>query len=425
MTGLPNRTAFQKRLDEVLAAADRGGPAVAVAILDLDRFKEVNETLGHDTGDALLGQLGRRLSAAVGEQDLVARLGGDEFGLILVSAEATALSESVARVQRVLGEESDLAGLPLVVEASIGIARAPQDGSDAATLLQHADVAMYVAKQAGSGVASYHKELDQYDAARLALVGDMRRAIDGNELVLHYQPKIDLRTGVVDAVEALLRWNHPERGLLMPDRFLPVVEKTGMIDPMTEWVVDAALTWAASGRAPAMVRVAVNVSARNLVHASFADQVLAALVRHSISPDRLAIEVTETALVADLQRAELSLRRLAAAGVRISVDDFGRGQTSLSHLSTLPLHEVKIDRSFVTDMSEVHSHAAIVRSVIDLAHNLGFEVVAEGVETASVLDALREAGCDIAQGFHIARPMPADQLEEWLSAPSAVLKSRI
>jgi len=425
LTGLPNRTAFQKRLDEVLAAADRGGPAVAVAILDLDRFKEVNETLGHDTGDALLGQLGRRLSAAVGEQDLVARLGGDEFGLILVSAEATALSESVARVQRVLGEESDLAGLPLVVEASIGIARAPQDGSDAATLLQHADVAMYVAKQAGSGVASYHKELDQYDAARLALVGDMRRAIDGNELVLHYQPKIDLRTGVVDAVEALLRWNHPERGLLMPDRFLPVVEKTGMIDPMTEWVVDAALTWAASGRAPAMVRVAVNVSARNLVHASFADQVLAALVRHSISPDRLAIEVTETALVADLQRAELSLRRLAAAGVRISVDDFGRGQTSLSHLSTLPLHEVKIDRSFVTDMSEVHSHAAIVRSVIDLAHNLGFEVVAEGVETASVLDALREAGCDIAQGFHIARPMPADQLEEWLSAPSAVLKSRI
>jgi diguanylate cyclase (GGDEF)-like protein len=416
LTGLPNRTAFQKRLDAVLASAGKGGPAVAVAILDLDRFKEVNETLGHGNGDALLGHLGRRLSAALGEQDLVARLGGDEFGVILVSTEPTALAESVARMQSVLGREVELAGLPLVVEASIGIARAPEDGRDAATLLQHADVAMYVAKQAGSGVASYHKELDQYDAARLALVGEMRRALAGSELVLHYQPKIDLRTGVVDAVEALIRWNHPERGLLMPDRFLPVVEKTGMIDPMTAWVVDAALTWAASARAPAMVRVAVNVSARNLVHANFADEVLAALSRHAVSPDRLAIEITETALVADLQRAELSLRRLAAAGIRISVDDFGRGQTSLSHLASLPLHEVKIDKTFVTDMCEVESHAAIVRSVIDLAHNLGFEVVAEGVETESVLEALRTAGCDIAQGYHIARPMPAERLEEWLLA---------
>ena len=354
LTGLPNRTLFQKRLDEAITAAGDGGPAVAVAVLDLDRFKEVNETLGHGNGDALLVELGRRLSAAVGEQDLVARLGGDEFGIILVSSEADRPSERVARLQRVLDREVDVAGLPLVVEASIGIARAPLDGSDAETLLQHADVAMYVAKQAGSGVANYHQELDQYDAARLALVGDMRRALAGSELVLHYQPKIDLRTGVVDAVEALVRWNHPERGLLMPDRFLPVVEKTGMIDPMTAWVVDAALSWAATApRAPAKIRVAVNVSARNLVHASFPDQVLAALSRHAVSPDRLAIEVTETALVADLQRAELSLRRLAAAGVRISVDDFGRGQTSLSHLSSLPLHEVKIDKSFVTDMCEV------------------------------------------------------------------------
>ena len=250
LTGLPNRTAFQERLDELITAADHGGPAVAVAVVDLDRFKEVNETLGHSNGDALLQQLGHRLSAAVGEQDLVARLGGDEFGIILVSSETADLPERVARVQRVFGQEVELAGLPLVVEASIGVARAPQDGSDAETLLQHADVAMYVAKQAGSGVADYHTELDHYDAARLALVGDMRRALVGSELVLHYQPKIDLRTGAIDAVEALVRWNHPERGLLMPDRFLPVVEKTGMIDPMTAWVVDAALSWAASAPRP-------------------------------------------------------------------------------------------------------------------------------------------------------------------------------
>jgi diguanylate cyclase (GGDEF)-like protein len=416
LTGLPNRTAFQKRLDEAIAAAGHGGPAVAVAILDLDRFKEVNETLGHGNGDALLRQLGQRLSAAVRAEDFVARLGGDEFGIILVLSQASALSETVARVQRVMGREIELAGLPLVVEASIGIALAPEDGSDAETLLQHADVAMYVAKQAGSGVARYHKELDQYDAARLALVGEMRRALAGGELLLHFQPKLDLRTGAVEAVEALVRWNHPERGLLMPDRFLPVVEKTGMIDPMTAWVVDAALSWASAPQAPALIRVAVNVSARNLENAGFPDVVLAALSRHGVTPDRLAIEVTETALVADLQRAELSLRRLAAAGVRVSVDDFGRGQTSLSQLSTLPLHEVKIDKSFVTDMGEVASNAAIVRSVVDLAHNLGFEVVAEGVETESVLDALRLAGCDIAQGYHIARPMPAEKLEKWLLA---------
>ncbi len=417
LTGLPNRRAFQQRLDELITAAGHGGPAVAVAVLDVDRFKEVNETLGHGNGDALLRQLGRRLSAEVGEQGLVARLGGDEFGIIMVSSETAVLSDSVARVQRVLSREVDLAGLPLVVEASIGIAQAPEDGSDAETLLQHADVAMYVAKQTGSGVASYRKDLDQYDAARLALVGDMRRALAGNELVLHYQPQLDLRTGDVDAVEALVRWNHPERGLLMPDVFLPVVEKTGMIDPMTAWVVDAALTWVGSSpKVPATIRVSVNVSARNLVVATFPDMVLDALSRHAVPADRLAIEVTETALVADLQRAELSLRRLAAAGVRVSVDDFGRGQTSLSHLSALALHEVKIDKTFVTDMCEVESHAAIVRSVIDLAHNLGFEVVAEGVETESALDALRVAGCDFAQGYHIARPMPAERLDEWLLA---------
>ena len=366
----------------------------------------------------------------MGEQGLVARLGGDEFGIILVSSETAVLSDSVARVQRVLGQEIDLAGLPLVVEASIGIAQAPQDGSDAETLLQHADVAMYVAKEAGSGVASYHEELDQYDAARLALVGDMRRALTGNELVLHYQPKLDLRTGEVDAVEALVRWNHPERGLLMPDVFLPVVEKTGMIDPMTAWVVDAALTWAAASRRRGRRRSASRSTSRRATWCSrrFPDMVLARAVT-SRSPGRpVGDRGHGDALVADLQRAELSLRRLAAAGVRVSVDDFGRGQTSLSHLSTLPLHEVKIDKTFVTDMREVESHAAIVRSVIDLAHNLGFEVVAEGVETETVLDRPTQGRLRLRAGLSHRAPdagRAARRVAAGARAPSARPGSRL
>jgi EAL domain-containing protein (putative c-di-GMP-specific phosphodiesterase class I) len=324
---------------------------------------------------------------------------------------------ALSQLRRVLQQEVEVSGLPLAADASVGFAMYPHDGTTVDLLLQYADVAMYVAKATHAGVVRYDESQDHCDATKLSLVAELRRAIAGDELVLHYQPKASVGTGEIVAVEALVRWNHPDRGLLYPDSFLPVAEQTGIIDSLTRWVLDSALsqlvTW---GLDVDGLAVAINVSARNLARADFADTVLAAVARSGVPASRLLLEITETALVSDPDRAGRSLRKLAAAGIRISLDDFGQGQTSLGYLSTLPLHEVKIDKSFVLDMMSDTSHAAIVRSVIDLAHNLGFEVVAEGVETEQILDALATLGCDIAQGYLLARPMPAGNLPEWLGA---------
>jgi diguanylate cyclase (GGDEF)-like protein len=416
LTGLPNRAQFQRRLAEALSTGGRAGP-VAVAVIDLDRFKEVNDTLGHANGDALLSELASRLTSVVTGRDLVARLGGDEFGLVLIGGNAEEVSDRLTGLRGVLEEVAEVGGLPVSAEASIGFALSPEDGTDPDSLLQHADVAMHVAKVGSPSVARYDAALDHYDANKLALVAELRRAIAGDELVLHFQPKATVATGEFHAVEALVRWNHPDRGLLYPDEFLPIVEQTGIIDALTLWVVSAALKQLASrDRELSNLSVAVNISARNLSRPDFATQVLTALSQHGVAPDRLTLEMTETAFVADPQRASQLLRELSRAGVRVSLDDFGRGQTSLGYLSTLPLDEVKIDKSFVLDMLEKPSHAAIVKSVIDLAHNLGFEVVAEGVETEGVLAALTALGCDIAQGYHLARPMPGGALSGWLLA---------
>jgi diguanylate cyclase len=425
LTGLPNRELFHHRVVAALAAAGRGGPPVTVAVLDLDRFKEVNDTLGHGNGDALLCELSRRLGEAIGGDDTVARLGGDEFGLVLTDGGSQSdVVVTLARVRRLLQREIEVSGLPLAVDASIGFAMWPEDGATVDDLLQHADVAMYVAKAAYAGVVRYDSVQDHYDSAKLALVAELKRAIAGDELVLHYQPKASVTSGDVIAVEALVRWNHPDRGLLFPDAFLPIAEQTGIIDALTRWVLSTALRqmdqW---GDAAADLAVAINISARNICRVDFADVVLDAMAVSDVPAERLLLEITETALVTDPERAGHTLRQLAAAGVRISLDDFGCGQTSLGYLSTLPLHEVKIDKSFVLDMLDDRSHAAIVRSVIDLAHNLGFEVVAEGVETEQVLAELSALGCDIAQGYLLARPMPAGDLPGWLLAHPPLAQS--
>jgi diguanylate cyclase (GGDEF)-like protein len=416
LTGLPNRALFQQLVMKATAAAHRGH--VVVALIDLDRFKEVNDTLGHDNGDQLLRELGRRLAGAVGADDTVARLGGDEFGVVLVDVGSVEEARNrLLRLWALLHQEVEISGLPLAVDASIGFALAPQDGATVDELMRHADVAMYVAKKTHAGVVRYDAGLDHYDSTTLALLAELKRAIVGDELVLHYQPKASVETGGIVAVEALVRWNHPERGLLYPDAFVPIAEQTGIIDSLTGWVLRAALeqlaTW---GPTLADLAVAINISARNLARDDFADTVLAAVRESGLAPERVLVEMTETALVDDPERAGRSLRRLAAAGIRVSLDDFGQGQTSLGYLSTLPLHEVKIDKSFVLDMLEDRSHAAIVRSVIDLAHNLGFEVVAEGVETEAILAELGGLGCDIAQGYLLAKPMPASHLPAWLLA---------
>jgi diguanylate cyclase (GGDEF)-like protein len=418
LTGLPNRALFHQRIVDAAANAVRGGPPVAVAVIDLDRFKEVNDTLGHANGDALLRELAARLSEAVGDGNTLARLGGDEFGLVLTHpGDVEDVKATLTQLRRMLQQEVEVSGLPLTVDASMGFAICPEDGATVDSLLQHADVAMYVAKATHAGVVRYDETQDHYDSGKLALVGELRRAIAGDELILHYQPKASVSSGEIVAVEALVRWNHPDRGLLYPDAFLPIAEQTGIIDSLTRWVLATALAQVAEwGPAVDGLAVAVNISARNLSRADFADSVLAAVESSNVSADRVLLEITETALVADPDRAGRSLRKLAAAGIRISLDDFGRGQTSLGYLSTLPLHEVKIDKSFVLDMLDDRSHAAIVRSVIDLAHNLGFEVVAEGVETEQILAALTTLGCDIAQGYLLARPMPAGHLPAWLLA---------
>jgi diguanylate cyclase (GGDEF)-like protein len=413
LTELPNRILFQRRAAVAVQAACRGRGSAALAIIDLDRFKDVNDTLGHHNGDRLLTELARRLSANMRPGDTVARLGGDEFGLVL-----TDVVDPVSVLQRlreVIDDEVELSALPLSVQASVGYAMCPDDGTDLDDLLQRADVAMYMAKEQHAGVMRYDKAYDHYDATTLGRVSQLRRAIDDGQLRLHYQPQATLADGTVRAVEALVRWQHPTEGLLYPGSFLPLAEQTDVIEKLTDWVLRTALTEIRDlDSGPDPIAVAVNVSARSVGRPGFADEVIGILDELEVPAERLIVEVTETALLIDPERAARVLARLADAGVKVSLDDFGQGQTSLGYLSALPLHEIKIDRSFVADMLENAAHAAIVRSIIDLGHNLDLRVVGEGVETDPTLVSLGESGCDIAQGFLLARPMPVEALRSWI-----------
>jgi diguanylate cyclase (GGDEF)-like protein len=414
LTGLPNRELFHRRVEAALADSQKTGKYAAVAIVDLDRFKEVNDTLGHHNGDLLLTELASRLEATMRDGDTVARLGGDEFGVVLRNVRDP--QAVLVELRNVIDREVEISGLPLSVEASIGYVVAPYDGADADELMQRADVAMYVAKTNHAGVVRYDTAHDHYDSSNLALVAELRHAIDDDQLVLHYQPKVTTADGRVEAVETLVRWQHPVHGLLYPDAFLPLAEQTDLIDKLTDWVLRHALTEVALlGPVAADLPVAVNVSARNLARSDFAQTVVNVLDEQGVPPQRLIIEITETALLVDPARATKVLGELALAGVRVSLDDFGCGQTSLGYLSALPVHELKIDKSFVWDMLENPAHAAIVRSIVDLGHNLSLRVVGEGVETDEVLHILRDTGCDVAQGYFFARPMPAPNLREWLA----------
>jgi diguanylate cyclase (GGDEF)-like protein len=421
LTSLPNRVLFHRRVQDTLDRGRDVGQSTTIAIIDLDRFKEVNDTLGHYNGDRLLAALSERMAAHLRGLDALARLGGDEFGIVL--ADVSEPEEILFRLREVIEHEVEISGLPLSVEASIGYVVAPDHGDDVDDLLQLADVAMYVAKAQHAGVVRYNPSQNHYDAANLALVSELRQAIDGDQLVLFYQPKVSLRDGCVDAVEALIRWQHPEQGLLAPDRFIPLAEQTGLIDRVTAWVVTRAAEDLA--RLSDDLSVAVNVSARNLGHPGLAPHIVASAAAAGIAPRRLHVEITETALMTDPERASAVLQELHNSGIGISIDDFGTGQTSLSYLSALPIDEIKIDRSFICDMTSSAGHAAIVRSIVDLGHNLGFLVVGEGVETEEIASALAATTCDVAQGYLYARPMPAPKLSEWLVDRKAAARSQV
>jgi len=418
LTNLPNRMMLFDRLAEALEAARSDGKVIALLLMDLDRFKEVNDTFGHHFGDVLLKQVAFRLRNQLHIDDTVARLGGDEFAIVLTSAlDANAVAMTARRILNSLQQPFVVEGQVLEVGASIGIALYPQHGSDARTLMRRADVAMYATKQSNAGF-TFHERDEQESRVpdQLSLVVEMRSAIERNEFELYYQPKRHLRSGLITRVEVLIRWNHPTRGLLLPVSFVPIAERTGLIKPMTDWILDKALQqcreWQDAG---APIHVAVNVSAKSLLEETLPSKVQSVLDKWNVDPRFLKIEITESSIMADPAHALAIMSMLQSMGVRLSVDDFGTGYSSLTHLRELPIDEIKIDKSFVMGMLTSDADAAIVRTVIDLAHNLGKQVCAEGVEDLETMRCLEEMGCDLAQGYFISRPVPAAALMTWLT----------
>ncbi|GAA0571782.1 hypothetical protein GCM10010172_65350 [Paractinoplanes ferrugineus] len=421
LTGLPNRALLTECLQRaVTEAAD--GTGTTVIVLDIDRFREVNDTLGHASGDQLLRQLADRLAGVAREGDLIAHVSADEFALLLPGASDNDAMRLADRLIERLNRSFSIEGIDVDIEASIGIAVSPRHGTEAGVLLRNAETAMYTAKSEKTGAVMYREAMNSDGAAHLLLLGDLRRALDADDqLSLHYQPKIDLRTGALSGVEALIRWRHPARGMVSPADFVPVVENTSLINSFTVRVLRMAVRqaheWLVAGNA---VPVAVNLSPRCLLDSQLTDKVTEQLRSADLPAGLLHLEITETAVMADPTTALVTLNQLRAAGILLSVDDFGTGYSSMAYLKQLPVSELKIDRTFVGSMDTAPDDAVLVQAAIDLGHNLGLTVTAEGVETKEQLEALGALGCDTAQGYYLARPMPAADLTRWILARSGV-----
>jgi diguanylate cyclase (GGDEF)-like protein len=422
LTGLPNRTLFIERVTNAVRQESRHDGAVAVLLIDLDHFTEVNNTLGASNGDKLLREVSRRLRDELPGETLVARLGGDEFAVLCPRADGVADALRIAAaLQASLEAPVSLNGVALNVEASIGVAVMGEHAQDPDALLRRADAALAHARSRGGRLQVYSPECDQFDATGLALLGQVRSALEHGEFIVYYQPKVDMHSRRIVGVEALVRWQHPEHGMLPPMRFIPLIEQTALVGPLTMHVIEQALTQLVAWRSSGIdLELSVNLSARNLIDAELPRRIASLLEQHGIPAERLTVEVTESAAVIDRGRAVAGLEALRASGVGVSIDDFGTGNASIEYLATLPASEIKIDRSFVTDILEDRRSEAIVRSTIELARNLELTVVAEGIESEAVMQHLATLGCDVGQGYFISRPLPAAELAPQLRAPLAL-----
>lgn len=417
LTNLPNRTLFLDRLQQATNSAKREGLTLAVFLLDIDRFKEVNDTLGHYNGDRLLKQVALRLAGIVREADTLARIGGDEFGFLLQTPGSLSDIENLAKkIKKSLTPPFSLENLSLDVQASVGAALFPKHGTDADTLIQRADVAMYIAKQDKSGFVIYSEKLDGHSPHRLTLMGELRQAIKNDELVLHYQPKISSLTNQVCSAEALVRWQHAKNGFMPPDEFIPLAERTGLIQDLTIWVLKEALQQCVMWhKANIDIGIAINISSLCLVNPEFPEIIAGLLASYDFPAEFLTLEITETAIIGDPVRSLAILNRIHAMGVSFSIDDFGTGYSSLAYLKKLPVTEIKIDKSFVINMLNDESDAAIVNATIQLGHNLGLTVVAEGVEDEKTVNSLKSMGCDILQGYFFSKAIASEAFIAWVA----------
>lgn len=418
VTHLPNRARFLEIVHDAIAKTRKSGQPAALLLMNLDRFREVNETLGYGLGDHLLHQVGLRLRGALFAPDIVARLAGDEFGILLPSLVAIDdVKPLIKKLQDFLQAPFMIDGIPIAVEASIGVALVPEHADDADTLLQRADIAMHRAKQMASGCTMYTPEYDSHSPDRLGLMAELRDAIGQGQLLLHFQPQVSIKSGQIVGNEALVRWQHPRHGLLMPDEFIPTAERTGLMEPLTNWVLADALSHCMGARREGIhLRMSVNISARTLHSPRLPETVENMLKATGTDPRNLTLEITESAIMLDPERAKKTLATLSGMGIRLSIDDFGTGYTSLASIKRLPVNEIKIDKSFVFNMLNDQRDAMIVRSIIELGHNLGHTVVAEGVETKEMYDFLASMDCDEVQGYFISRPQACESLKKWFTS---------
>ncbi len=415
LTGLPNRARLVERIEVALRNAGQRGQIAAVMLLDLDRFKGINDTLGHAAGDEVLRRVAERLRGVLRDGGTVARLGGDEFAIVLTAADVDEVRAVARAIVGALRAPIEFEGQPIDVAASIGIALYPEDGIDAGTLMRRADIVMYVAKRSTASFAFYDERYEVAQRQHLSLLGELRRAVESAELRAYYQPKIELASGRIGGVEALVRWRHPTRGLVPPGEFMPYAEQTGFVRVITRWMLAVTLRqcgrWAEQGTP---LQVAVNISARDLMSRDLPQLIGDLLHSHRVRPELVCLEITESSFMEDPELALATLRALHGLGVRLAIDDFGTGFSSLAYLKRLPVDELKIDRTFVMGMVDDRDDRMIVHSTIELAHNLGLKVVAEGVETDACLDELRALGCDLVQGYLISGPLRRSKLEAWL-----------